>query len=705
MSVGSLRFQFAQAQSTLLVPNKTTRLKFLFTNQADGEGAFVFETTRDFALSITIDNVPLTARSVRVTALDASGLPLLTAVSPVTVLSGQSTTVHFPPLVEVTPTEIFIDPISVELRVGAERHLTVTLRLSDGSSGHPVDVLWSSTGGSALVDSNGRVRAVAPGTARVRAILGTLSDEVEVVVLPSIPEVPGSVTLERFELSRQSLTLSSGASLRLTATGTFSNSTVRSLSHARDGLTFASSDELVATVDDEGRVSAMGLGNAKLTATVGSLTQEVEIAVTSPPSQGPRPVIDLGGFETTTVALGSGPHKIAEGIIITDIHDDLQGGNLTILNRDNLSIQAPSSPDIGAVTGNGGSSVSVNLGPEVSPALVAQFLRGVTVSTDGPQQSVGIEIIYNNGQDDAVFAYPHLEIVSFQVLNLTVDPSAPTGEFNYHNPQQAIDRVVGYGGDGSTITLTGDDFRPLGTETGNYTVYGSRTPNFSILGANAGIPVGVNPQPRGNETVISSLTLDGGASKRVSIDGLTFDPNKVTTPDGPFGLVNYYGIYTVKNCVFGSSKQDYAVTDFSSRGLAVIEDCRLDNIGGGMGLYQVYPVIRRNVFRNLDFGIYFVTPYTQDPDTSVTGVISGNHFENSSSYHLSSYQTVRGVTDISGNVFQGTGYVELGQGFYPLDVRNNWWGQASGPLPSQLRNQSSIANILSSPFLTTNPLP
>lgn len=704
VSVGTLRFDFARAQTALLVPNSTVRLRFLFTDQAGGEGALVLETTREFALSITITDVPVSARSVRVTALDVSGQPILTAIASVSVLADRSSTVNFPTFVEVTPVEVVIDPTEVELRVGGERQFLAILRLSDGSSVEATGATWSSSDGAVLVSSNGRATAVSPGSAKVRAALGGMSAEADVAVLPALPEVPGIVTLESFVLSRRNLTLDVGASLVLTATGTFSNSTVRVLSQVQDGLSFASTDDQVASVDDEGRVVAVGVGEATLTATVGELTQSVEVTVSQSPTQ-QRPVVDLHLSEIPTVTLDSGPYLIAANVTVTDVHDDLEGGVLRVRNYRSLSLKAPDSPNIGTVSGDGSSTLSVTFTQGVTPGMVAQFLRGITVPTDGPQNDLYFEINLDNGYGQTAYAYSQAYLRSDRVLDLTVDPSSPLSETNYHNPQEAIGRVEEYGADGSTITLSAGDFRSGGPELGNFTNYRFVTPHFTIRGANAGVPVGTSPQLRGPETVIASLTFDNYTEARVTVDGLTFDPNQTTSPDGPFAIVSMNRSYTVRNCIFAGSKGDFAISHFgSSRGISVVEDCRIENIGGAMGIYGAYCEIRRNVLRNLNFGIYFESLFFTDPNfVSVT--ITDNLFENQDYYWLQATTLTESSVEIAGNAFQGTGRVSLTLGSYSLDVRGNWWGQASGPLPGQLDNNSRIADILATPFLTTNPIP
>lgn len=701
VATGSVAFSFVRAQSVLEVPNGTQTLRFVFTDRADGEGRLLLEASKPYAASITITGVPVTARSVRVTALSANGTSLFTALASLAVQQGQTSTVNFPTFEQVVPTELLLDPTEVELRVGGERQLLAWIRLSDGSTQPATSVEWSQSGSSALVDANGKVTAVSAGTSTVTARVGSLTGEAQVLVLPALPETPGTVTLESFTLSRNSFTFEVGTTLQVVATGTFSNSTVRQLSQVQDGLTFQSSNTAVASVDDEGRIVGLAVGSTTITAQVGAQTQQATVTVTeSQPLAGP--VIAPQSL-IAPHTLGAGPYPLAPDVTVTDPHSDLGGGELEIRNYGIVALlHTPSGPNIGSVTGDGTNTITVSLDAGVSPALVAQFLRGVTLSYTGQQGSTYTEITLNNGHGQTGYGYVQLEIRSADVLALTVNPSLAQDGTNFHDLQPAIERVEGYGADGSVITMVAGDFRVSGNDQGNYVCYYHDGPDFTIRGANAGVPVGTQPQVRGAETVISSVVLESYHKKRLTIDGLKFDPNRVTTADGPFGFVAMWCSYTVRNCIFGSSSSDYAISAFGAdQDVSVVEDCLIENIGGGAGFYDCDVELRRNVFRGLYSGVYFSTSFR-----GLRTILEDNIFENNVSYHFSVHLPRFNPIQMTNNAFLGMGNLQLdSMSNYSLDARNNWWGQASGPLPSQLLNNSTLAEILVTPFLTTNPIP
>ncbi len=688
------------------------RVRATFTDQTNGEGALVFEAIRDYATSIVISGVPVTARSVRVTVLDSSGYSLTTALLPVTVQADQTTILAIPSFADVVAEELVLDPVSAELRVGGERQFSARVRWSDGTTQTASNVSWSSTGTAALVDAQGRVRAVAPGTSTVRASAEGLSSTATVTVAPALPEPPGTRTLESFELDRTSLSVNVSVSLNLVATGTFSDLSRRVLSNLADGLTYDSTNSTVATVDDDGKVTALEPGTTTIIATVGSLTQSLVVTVLPAPT-GAGPVIDTRVTTYPVVPLSTTPHLIAPEATVTDSQTDLGGGELRI--RGSFisalpTLQAPVSPVLGTITGAGTDRITVALDTGVTPAMVAQFLRGVTASSDGPQQDVPIGIELDNGHGQTAVGYTGLSYRSDQVLALTVNPGLATSATNFHDIQEAIITVEAFGADGSTINLAPGDLRATGASQGNGEHYYYYAPSFSILGANAGISVGTTATtPRGPESTLSSVVLYSNSyiGNRVTIDGVRFVPNRSSSVDGPAGVATMSSAYQVKNCLFeGDPNNTFAVNDMGGpiEVRSLIENCRMEGLAVGAVLYYRSSSvdIRGNIFRGNRQGLVFEQFYAQQP--SEEGLkLGGNLFENNTS-HMQTYLMGLMAMEISQNAFVGTGTV-TNSGNFNLDLRNNWWGQASGPNPSQLINGSTLGSILTTPFLTDNPLP
>jgi len=175
---------------------------------------------------------------------------------------------------QVTVTDqmsITLNPTSLNLVAGSNQTLTATVvaaSLTDKS------VSWSSSNTSvATVDSNGKVTAVAAGSANIIAKLNannSIQAQASVTVTaPSLPTI---------SLSNNTLSLVVGDTKTLTATvGNTSNTSV----------TWSSSATSIATVDSNGKVTAVKAGTATITATSvadTSVKATCTITVTNPPA-------------------------------------------------------------------------------------------------------------------------------------------------------------------------------------------------------------------------------------------------------------------------------------------------------------------------------------------------------------------------------------------------------------------------------------
>ena len=153
---------------------------------------------------------------------------------------------------------------NLELDKGETKQLTITF-IPDYTT-DPKDTTWSSSDESvATVDDNGVVTAISEGIATITAINanGTM-DECNVTV--TIPRVPA----ENLQISKDYSVINVEQQDTIIATYGPDNTT--------DSLTWSSSDESVATVDD-GVVTAIASGSCTITASIGNLTASCNVNV------------------------------------------------------------------------------------------------------------------------------------------------------------------------------------------------------------------------------------------------------------------------------------------------------------------------------------------------------------------------------------------------------------------------------------------
>lgn len=166
-------------------------------------------------------------------------------------------------------TGITLNQTQLTLKVGERATLTATVSPADATD---QEITWKSDNAAvATVTPYGLVKAVKAGTAEIIAQAGNFTTSCTVKVIKEDDPVimPNGVTITPAYVA-----LNRGESRQLTANVTPSTASDKSLS-------WTSSDEAVATVDAEGKVTATGKGSATITATtVNGLTAGSTVSVT-----------------------------------------------------------------------------------------------------------------------------------------------------------------------------------------------------------------------------------------------------------------------------------------------------------------------------------------------------------------------------------------------------------------------------------------
>ena len=188
---------------------------------------------------------------------------------------------------------ITLNPNSLNLTVGANSTITATVvaaSLTDKS------VAWSSSNTAvATVDGNGKVTAVAAGSANIIAKLNannSIQAQASITVAaPSLPTI---------SISNNTLSLVVGATKTLTATvGNTSNTSV----------TWSSSATGVATVSSSGVVTGVAAGTATITATsVANTSVKATCAVTV--TAAPSGTLNISQSPTGTIEVGATGYQL-----------------------------------------------------------------------------------------------------------------------------------------------------------------------------------------------------------------------------------------------------------------------------------------------------------------------------------------------------------------------------------------------------------
>lgn len=161
--------------------------------------------------------------------------------------------------ITVSVESVTLDKTSLSLAIGESATLTATVKPDDATD---KTVAWSSSDESVAKVDNGKVTAVKSGKATVTAKCGVKTAECAVTVTVPV----SSITLDKTTLS-----LVIGESFTLTATVKPDDATDKT-------VTWSSSDESVARVDN-GKVTAVNAGQAKISAAVGNITTSCNVVV------------------------------------------------------------------------------------------------------------------------------------------------------------------------------------------------------------------------------------------------------------------------------------------------------------------------------------------------------------------------------------------------------------------------------------------
>ncbi|MDE6278860.1 MAG: Ig-like domain-containing protein, partial [Paramuribaculum sp.] len=184
---------------------------------------------------------------------------------------------------------------AVVLKIGETATLTATVNPENTTD---KTVTWASSNpGVATVDANGKITAIALGEAVVTATCGEAKAECNVGVT--------AVPVESVKLDKQALEMKVGETATLTATVAPDNATYKT-------VTWTSSDPNVATVDSEGKVTAVGVGKAVITAACGEAKAECMVTVNPIPVESvklDKAVVELKVGEAITLIATVTPYN------------------------------------------------------------------------------------------------------------------------------------------------------------------------------------------------------------------------------------------------------------------------------------------------------------------------------------------------------------------------------------------------------------
>ncbi len=235
-------------------------------------GTVQFVATVSNAAGDPIAGAPVTWASDNSDVATVAPSGLLSAVvygaANVRASSGAKTSAPVPVTVATSVAAVHLSPSPVPpLAVGGSLLLSAYATDVSGTVLSGKSATWSSDNTSVLVDSSGLLHAISIGSATVTATIEEVRASTSVTVLDT---TPASIAV-----SPSSLSMIIGTTSQLAAT--VSNAAGNPISGAV--VSWTSNNANVATVATNGLVTALGYGSAIVTASSGSVTRQVAVAV------------------------------------------------------------------------------------------------------------------------------------------------------------------------------------------------------------------------------------------------------------------------------------------------------------------------------------------------------------------------------------------------------------------------------------------
>lgn len=264
-----------------------------------------------------------------------------------------------------------IDQDDFTMARGKTDTLTVTATPEAALAGKTVT--WSSTDNSVVnVDQEGNIEATGVGTATITASCEEFSDSVTITV---------NAPLTGITLNTQETSIKKGDTADLDVIYTPEDTTDDKT------VTWTSSDDEIATVDENGVVTALKDGETTITATVGSHTAECLVHVREVPLEG----IDL---DKTAITMNKGDKS--EALVVSYNPEDTTDDKTVTWSSENEDIATVEDGVVTAV-GAGTTNITAKVGEFTATCEVTVVvpLESISVKADGATDSLEVDDTVN----------------------------------------------------------------------------------------------------------------------------------------------------------------------------------------------------------------------------------------------------------------------------------------------------------------------
>ena len=254
-----------ECKVTVLIPVSSVELDKTTLELKPGETATLVATVKPD--NATDKTVTWTSSDPEIATVDETGKVMAVKIGTATITAkAGEKTAECKVTVSIPVSSVELDKTTLELKPGETATLVATVKPDDATD---MTVTWTSSDASiASVDANGKVTAIKDGTATITAKAGEKTATCKVTVC--------SIPVTSVELNSTCFGMDAGDTATLVATINPNNATDKT-------VTWTSSDPEIATVDANGKVKAVKVGTATITAKAGEKSAECIVVVGSAP--------------------------------------------------------------------------------------------------------------------------------------------------------------------------------------------------------------------------------------------------------------------------------------------------------------------------------------------------------------------------------------------------------------------------------------
>lgn len=349
-----------------IAPGATEQFSALGTfsdgSSKDMTGSVQWSSSDSDCVSITSGGMASGVTSGSVTITATSGSIHGTATVTVTVAAANLTSIS-------------VAPAASSIPVNTSQQFAATGAYSDGSSRDLTAlVTWGSSATNvATIDVNGLASGVAAGTTTISATLGAVSGSTSLTV--------NAPTIVSITVSPDGLTLGTGIKQQYTATATYNDGSSQDLA---SGVTWSSSDNTVASIDNNGLATTIAQGTVTITATAGSFSDTATLTVV------PASLVSISVTPATpSIAMGTDQQFTATGFF-----DDGSTQQLTSVtwSSSNVNVASINSSGLATSTGIGTATITATSGSvsgTASLTVTAATLVSIAVTPSNSSMAIG----------------------------------------------------------------------------------------------------------------------------------------------------------------------------------------------------------------------------------------------------------------------------------------------------------------------------